>query len=524
MLKLLKAGGRLVSIMSSMAGERDDKKNKAFNTFLDSHSVDGEKLPDGTFLKSINSTGVSTKIVVLEKNINLSTQDRVDAEGETMPSWFVLDSVDNLPAASVEMMDSTEFAESLSTLKSQENGYIRAYYFEAKRYGLPDEKAHQLLLSGELPEAVKLEIDGLRMRAESTADNVNMAEDDGTLENTDISPIETASNPDFIPTHTLDDGTEVEPHPEENASFVDSFGNEYQDEAAIAIPDAGNPKPMPPANEALPIIEYLDAPNGGKDFGRINEQAVELGGLNDWPIRVNEFMLKPDFRKGDDFSTRDIKESAKSFGIQDPLDYLKHLSSHYSKIYKINRGRDAGKYLLYCDPLTTNGFAASIIIEPSEHGSFYDIDSTANAYITKSHLLQYAVLVWEHAVPKPLPDGGVSAQEGKEAELSFITFSKPFSPQKLFEKTNVWNERGRHSDVYAALSKSQIAELWAWMKFTNSLYRYPQYRYYSWDTDKSFSGGLNTALMQTGGIDHLNEVQKALENGNYLMMPTIIPY
>lgn len=64
--KLLAPGGRIVSVMSEGPFFRGDKKATAFRDFLDSFGW-SEKLPEGSFLKSRNSTGVNTRLVVVEK-------------------------------------------------------------------------------------------------------------------------------------------------------------------------------------------------------------------------------------------------------------------------------------------------------------------------------------------------------------------------------------------------------------------------------------------------------------------------
>ncbi len=71
--QLLAPGGRIVSIMSEGPFFRSDKKSAAFRDFVDNYGW-SEKLPDGSFLKSRNSTGVNTRIVVIEKpySANLS--------------------------------------------------------------------------------------------------------------------------------------------------------------------------------------------------------------------------------------------------------------------------------------------------------------------------------------------------------------------------------------------------------------------------------------------------------------------
>jgi protein-L-isoaspartate O-methyltransferase len=64
--QLLAPGGRIVSVMSEGPFFRQDKKATAFRDFLESFGY-SEPLPAGSFLKSRNSTGVNTRIVVIEK-------------------------------------------------------------------------------------------------------------------------------------------------------------------------------------------------------------------------------------------------------------------------------------------------------------------------------------------------------------------------------------------------------------------------------------------------------------------------
>lgn len=64
--QLLAPGGRIVSVMSEGPFFRSDKKSAAFQDFVENYGW-SEKLPDGSFLKSRNSTGVNTRIVVIEK-------------------------------------------------------------------------------------------------------------------------------------------------------------------------------------------------------------------------------------------------------------------------------------------------------------------------------------------------------------------------------------------------------------------------------------------------------------------------
>jgi hypothetical protein len=64
---LLKPGGRLVSIVSESCFFRQDKKAIEFRSWLEEVNAYIEKLPDGSFLESERSTGISTRIIVVDK-------------------------------------------------------------------------------------------------------------------------------------------------------------------------------------------------------------------------------------------------------------------------------------------------------------------------------------------------------------------------------------------------------------------------------------------------------------------------
>ena len=63
----LKPGGRLVAIVSSMAGERSNNKNKQFKEWLNGLGATEEMMPEGSFKNSMNPTSVRTKIIELQK-------------------------------------------------------------------------------------------------------------------------------------------------------------------------------------------------------------------------------------------------------------------------------------------------------------------------------------------------------------------------------------------------------------------------------------------------------------------------
>lgn len=63
----LKPGGKLVAIVSTMAGERSNKRNQAFREWLNELGAREEKLPEGMFKESMNPTSVATKLITLMK-------------------------------------------------------------------------------------------------------------------------------------------------------------------------------------------------------------------------------------------------------------------------------------------------------------------------------------------------------------------------------------------------------------------------------------------------------------------------
>jgi hypothetical protein len=64
---LVKPGGRVVAIMSEGPFFRNDKKAVAFRDWLDEIDGTSEKLPEGAFKSSERSTGVNTRLVILDK-------------------------------------------------------------------------------------------------------------------------------------------------------------------------------------------------------------------------------------------------------------------------------------------------------------------------------------------------------------------------------------------------------------------------------------------------------------------------
>lgn len=75
----LKQGGRIVAIMSESPFFRSDKKAIEFREWLDGVGY-SEKLPDGSFKESDRSTGVATRIVVIDKS---QIENQVESKKES---------------------------------------------------------------------------------------------------------------------------------------------------------------------------------------------------------------------------------------------------------------------------------------------------------------------------------------------------------------------------------------------------------------------------------------------------------
>ena len=72
---LLNEGGRVVCIMSEGAFSRSDKKATEFREWLDEVGGVSEKLPEGSFKNSERSTGVNTRLVVIDKTTSKTPND-----------------------------------------------------------------------------------------------------------------------------------------------------------------------------------------------------------------------------------------------------------------------------------------------------------------------------------------------------------------------------------------------------------------------------------------------------------------
>lgn len=74
----LKPGGKLTAIVSTMAGERSNKRNKAFREWLNELGAHEEQLPEGMFKESMNPTSVATKLITLTKPDDISVHSDLD--------------------------------------------------------------------------------------------------------------------------------------------------------------------------------------------------------------------------------------------------------------------------------------------------------------------------------------------------------------------------------------------------------------------------------------------------------------
>lgn len=74
----LKPGGKLTAIVSTMAGERSNKHNKAFREWLNELGAHEQQLPEGMFKESMNPTSVATKLITLTKPDDISVHSDLD--------------------------------------------------------------------------------------------------------------------------------------------------------------------------------------------------------------------------------------------------------------------------------------------------------------------------------------------------------------------------------------------------------------------------------------------------------------
>ena len=93
---LLNPGGKVVAIMSESPFFRMDKESVAFRDWLESVGGTNEKLPNGSFLDSERSTGVATRLVVINKPNNIDdvletsfTESSANVESEKLSEVLV---------------------------------------------------------------------------------------------------------------------------------------------------------------------------------------------------------------------------------------------------------------------------------------------------------------------------------------------------------------------------------------------------------------------------------------------------
>jgi len=75
----LKPGGRIVAIMSEHPFFANDKKSVEFREWLDGLGGTSEKLPEGSFKESDRSTGVNTRLVVIDKPESNQVKEKAEA-------------------------------------------------------------------------------------------------------------------------------------------------------------------------------------------------------------------------------------------------------------------------------------------------------------------------------------------------------------------------------------------------------------------------------------------------------------
>ncbi|KAF0250215.1 MAG: hypothetical protein FD167_375 [bacterium] len=115
---LLNPGGRLVSIVSESCFFREDKKAIEFRSWLEEVNAYIEKLPEGSFLESDRSTGVSTRIIVVDKPKNTDFDAHQDSHltnnVQVCNNW-----PENFPESLVAQVDnsSLELAKMLLEIK-----------------------------------------------------------------------------------------------------------------------------------------------------------------------------------------------------------------------------------------------------------------------------------------------------------------------------------------------------------------------------------------------------------------------
>lgn len=75
---LLAPGGKLVSVMSESPFFQQQTKAKEFRDWLADKDGYSEKLPENSFQNSERSTGVNTRLVVIEKPITSKKKRKIN--------------------------------------------------------------------------------------------------------------------------------------------------------------------------------------------------------------------------------------------------------------------------------------------------------------------------------------------------------------------------------------------------------------------------------------------------------------
>lgn len=82
---MLAPGGRLVAITSSMAGDRQNKRNQTFREWLTGLDAQELALPENAFKSSLNPTAVRTKVLVVDKPEQSTVKQPEASAAESLP-------------------------------------------------------------------------------------------------------------------------------------------------------------------------------------------------------------------------------------------------------------------------------------------------------------------------------------------------------------------------------------------------------------------------------------------------------
>lgn len=115
----LKPGGRLVAIVSRMAGERQNKRNKAFSQWLDDLGAETQALPENAFKSSLNPTAVRTKAIIIDKPEDGS----INVPEEVKPPKEALMSISERAASGMKAEDIRKAVEPLIKQLHEENTF-----------------------------------------------------------------------------------------------------------------------------------------------------------------------------------------------------------------------------------------------------------------------------------------------------------------------------------------------------------------------------------------------------------------